>query len=414
MSYETKTSFTKLLMTDYRPGVCTDLMFRDNTELWPFFEKRKRTGGDKIYRPLILKRASGSTTAHTETGDLATAAQRTKAGAEDTIKFVTTSKRVSQHLLNLVKVNKLRYLAAVDTLVEEAVDEQRDWMEKHFFGEDGYLATCESAADSGGKTTITFPTGTNMDQFEEDMAVAVLLKADHTTDDGHAGTTIYSKDDDARTITLATTVSSAAGIDNTHGVCAVGDCDDSDGILVPNSLNDICSETSTLHGLDVATYANYKSKIYDVSGPAEIEVIQKMIDFGEGRRKARYDRIWGHDSCIRNYQFDLIDPRTIQQPGSGEMGTGAIYFKGRSKRKKKGEVLPIESLVYANPTDRIWAIEDAVIEIFYTAFNEWMSDDTGKILHKVTQKPGYECDFGSEYQMTGFERYKLVAADNIT
>ena len=414
MSYETKTTFTKLLMTDYRPGVCTDLMFRDNTELWPFFEKRKRTGGDKIYRPLLLTRASGSTIYHTETGNLATAAQRSKASAEDTIKFITTSKRVTQHLLNLVKVNKLRYLDAVDTLVEEAVDEQRDSMEKHFFATGGYLATCASAADANGKTTITFPTGTNMDQFEEDMAVAVLLQADHTTDDGHAGTTIYSKDDDALTITLATTVSSAAGIDSTHGVCATGTCVDTPDVLSPNSLNDICNETSTLHGLDIATYATYKSKIYDVSGAAEIEVIQKMIDFGEGRRKARYDRIWGHDSTIRKYQFDLIDPRTLQQPGDGQMGTGAIYFKGRSKRRKKGEVLPIETLVYANPTDRIWAIEDAVIEVFYTAFNEWMSDDTGKILHKVTGKAGYECDFGSEYQIMGFERYKLVAADNIT
>gem|GEM_PF-3716307 len=408
---ETKLSFTSLLMNDYLPGVCTDIMFMDNTELEPFFEKRQRFGGERIQRPVVTGRAAGSTIFHKDGGTLGTPASATKTIGYEDIKFIATSKEVSQHLLNVTKMKRLAYLEAVDFLVREAIEEQRNSMEKHFFADEGYLATCSSCASNS--KTITFPTGTNMDQWEVGMAVSVLKKSNHTVDAGVASDIIATIDVTNLQIVLTTGVATYTSIDSDYGVCALGSVTVADGNLTPNSLYDIINITD-LHNIEVATYTNYISYIKDLSGPVELKGVQHVIDKLELRKHARLDRLWGHDTLLEDYQFELIDPRTIQQPGSGEMGTGSIYFKGRSKRRKKGEVLPIEALVYSNPDDRLWFIQDDTIECWYSAFNEWMADDTGKILHKITGTAGYECDLGSEYNFFAIERYKLGALDNIT
>jgi len=85
----------------------------------------------------------------------------------------------------------------------------------------GLLATCISAADAGGKTTITCNASLNqpgVTNIRPRMAVAVLLLATGDDDDGIWYANVETVDKANHTITLDRTVTSAAGIDGTHGV----------------------------------------------------------------------------------------------------------------------------------------------------------------------------------------------------
>ncbi len=407
MATKTSSSFTNLLKVNYQSPFLTDLIYRDNRAIQFIFGNKKFDGGTKIYRPVRVRRASGSTAYGSETGATPTAAEPVETNAYDNIKFMNTAKEVSQHLLNATKTKEYAYLKAVDDMVMDAKSEHADLMEKHLFTTTvGCLCAMSGAGTSA--TVLNVATDFCFDQLYVGMKVDVLrITQGDVNSIGVSGDTVASYSASAYTVTLTTGVANYASLTTSYGLFASGTRSGTTN-YAPPSLNDICG-TGDLHNVPVATYPEYIGIVDTLNAALSLKRVQREIDNIEKKSHGEINMIMASDRVLQDYQFDLIDPRTSQPPGDGVGGTGAVYFKGRSKRQ-----IELQTSCYANPINRMWFLDKSAFETFYTAFTEWMSDDNGNMLHKKSGYPTYEVTLGSEYLIMAVARYRLGYIDDIT
>ena len=407
MATKTATSFAELLKRNYYGEVLMDLLEKDNRAIQFLFRNKIFDGGSRIQAPVRYRRASGSTWYQSETGASPTAAEPSDTTAYDNMKFLYTNKEISQHLINSTRGKNYAYLKGVDDLVQDAVGEHADQMERHAFTTTvGCLCAMSGAGTSS--TVLNVATDFNFDLLYVGQAVDVFRITEGDVNSvGKDGDTIASWDASAYTVTLTSGVAAYGSLSTSYGLFAANTRNGTTN-YAPNSLNEICG-TGNLHNVDVSTYTEYIGNVIDLSAALDLKTCQRMIDEIEKKCKGKIGMIIGHDSILRDYQFDIIDPRTIQSPGDGTAGTGAIYFKGRSKKK-----IELVSSCYANPNDRLWFLDEDSTKTYYTAFTDWCEDDTGELLHKKSGYPVYEALLGSEYQLIAWARYRNGYIDNIT
>ena len=400
-------SFTNLLKNNYYPEVMMDLLEKDNRAVQFVFKNKKFDGGVRIQAPVRVRRASGSTWYQSETGQSPTAAEPTDTTAYDNMKFLYTNKEISQHLINSTRNKSYAYLRGVDDLATDASGEHGDQMERHLFTTDtGALCAMSGAGTSA--TVLNLATDFNFDLLYKGMAVDVLRITEGDVNSvGVDGDTVASWDASSYTVTLTTGVTDYSSLSTSYGLFA-SNTRYSTTNYAPNSLNDICG-TGNLHNVLVASYPEYVGNVITASAALDLKTCQRMVDEIERKCKGKIGMILGHDNILRDYQFDIIDARTIQEPGNGLAGTGAIYFKGRSKKR-----IELVGSFYANPNDRLWFLDQDSIKTYYTAFSDWCEDDNGELLHKKSGYPLYEALLGSEYNLIAFARYRNGYIDNIT
>ena len=409
MAVKTTTSFTNLLKRNYHGEVMMDLLEKDNKAVQFIFKNKIFDGGSDIRAPVRVRRASGSTWYQTETGSSPTAANPVQTIAYDNMKFLYTNKEISQHLINSTKTKSHAYLRALDDLAVDAAGEHADQMERHLFTTTvGCLCAMSGAGTSA--TVLNVATDFNFDMLYVGMAVDVFRITNGDVNSvGKDGDTVASWDASAYTVTLTSGVASYGSLSTSYGLFAAN-TRLSTANYAPNSINDICG-TGTLHNITTTAgnYPEYVGNVIDLSAALDLKNCQKMVDDIEKKCNGKIGMILGHDSILRDYQFDLIDPRTIQGPGDGLAGTGAIYFKGRSKAR-----IELVGSCYANPNDRLWFLDRDSIKTYYTAFSDWCEDDNGYMLHKKSGSPVYEALLGSEYNLIAWARYRNGYIDNIT
>ena len=407
MAVKTTTTFTNLLKRNYHGEVMMDLLEKDNKAVQFIFRNKIFDGGSDIRAPVRTRRASGSTWYQSETGSSPTAANPTQTIAYDTMKFLYTNKEISQHLINATKNKTYAYLRGVDDMATDAASEHADQMERHLFTTtSGCLCAMSGAGTSA--TVLNVATDFNFDILYVGMAVDVFRITEGDVNSvGVDGDTIASWDASAYTVTLTTGVADYTSLDTTYGLFAANTRSGTTN-YAPNSLNDICG-TGNLHNVDVSSSTEYVGNVDTLGAALTLKACQQQIDDTEKHNGGEIGLILGHDSILRDYQFDIIDPRVIQAAGEGLAGTGAIYFKGRSKKR-----IQLVGSCYANPNDRLWFLDKNSIKTYYTAFSDWCVDDHGELLHKKSGSPVYEALLGSEYNLIAWARYRNGYIDNIT
>lgn len=413
---QTKTSstFANYLKTHYGPNVNEELLKGYNNDAIKFvFDGKIRAGGKNFTEPIRVRPASGSTAWHTESGATPTAAEPTDTVAYDSIKFMSTAKEVTQHMLNLTKVGGLTFRKAIDDLNQDAITEHRNDIYRALFALKGYVGIC-SSADNTGKI-ITMGTGTNMDQFYVGQSVEVLRISDnlHNSVGSSAATTITAVTPATPSISLTAAVQAYQSVSSSYGVALGGVFSSGTNrscVSIPDIVSSTTTGPATLHNITVASYPEWVSYYKSIAGTLDPKDVQAAIDDCEMLRGGALDIILGHMSVVREYQFDLIDPKVmIMNEGSRDAGTGAVYYKGRSNKR-----LPVVAAAFCNPTDALFGIDKSSIRTMYTALTEWMSDDNGQVLHKKSGYSYYEATLGSEFQLLGYARYKNFCLDNIT
>jgi hypothetical protein len=406
----TASSFDNLLKRNYYGDVNRDLLERDNEAVGFVLRNKVFDGGQRIQAPVRVRRAAGSTHAQSETGGSPTAAQPVDTTAYDNMKFIYTNKEISQHLVNSTKASKYAYMKAVDDMVQDALGEQSDHIERHLFTV-GSGALCAMSGAGTSSTVLNVATDFNFDMLYVGQVVDVFNTTLGTVNDiGVDGDIIASFDASAYTVTLTTGVADYASLSTSYSLFA-GNTRSGTTNYSFNSLNDLCG-TGSIHGITTTAgnYVEYVGYVQDLAGAAlELKHVQKQIDETEKKNKGKIGMILSHDTILRNYQFDLIDPRVVQDPGDGLGGTGKIYFKGRSKER-----IELVSACYANPINRMWFIDKNAIQMHYTSYVDWCQDDHGHILHKKSAYPLYEALLGSEFNLIAFARYRLGYIDQIT
>lgn len=405
MTASSTTSLQYVMKTYYTPEFIQDYIFNDNKVLDRIFGGRQPANSKNIYTPIRVRWASGSTQAITETGAEPTAAAPTDYYCQDNVKIVDTRKEVTQLVINLTKNSNYNYRAALDDMNMDAMGEHADFMNRALFNDAGYMATCSSAASAN---SVTFGTGTNMDQFYVGQAISILVKSNGATSAGTASDTIATINKSTRTITLAGSgVDTYGSIDSTYGCCALGSVSGTTNLLfhgLPTLIND-SNGVSSLHGVTISSYPEFISYMKDgASGDLDLEDMQEVIDEIELRSKGKIDLILCHDKLLRKYQYTIIEPQTIRMPGDasyGTAGTGEVYFRGRSKVK-----IPIMCAAYCNPTDDMYFIDTSALKVYHGAFMEWLDDD-GKYIRKVSGYYSYEASMSSEVQIIAAARKRL-------
>jgi len=408
MAQQTYTTFTDLLKRNYKKEYIRDAIVRDNSCVSWIFKKVEDATGERFQHPVLVRRASGSTSYVQEGGAHPTSANATRMIVYDNLKQIETSKQITQYLLDLTRSGNNTYLKSLNDTVIEAKDEMTDAMERQLFAEAGYAAICASA-DSGTSKIITLAADTNMDQFYIGQKVEVLQTSTgtHNSVGSSAATTITAISESTPSITLAAAVGNYSSVNEDYGVAVDGNFESGTGIYA-FSLNDLCGTTTGVHGVNTTTYPEYVGHVVTY-GTNLLKDIQKVVDKIEGRSKGNVDMIFAHDSLLRDVQYSICDPRYLTQPGDGRMGTGALTFKGRSNKQ-----ITIKSSVYANPIDRMFVVDSSSIKTYATSLFEWESDDTGNLLHKVSGYSYYEAVLHAYYQICAFARFHNGYVDAIS
>lgn len=216
----------------------------------------------------------------------------------------------------------------------------------------GLLATCVSASDSGGRTTIQLMTSangpgsavTNSKQWNgaqylrKDDPVCVVLRATGDVNGvGVAGTdadpvTVYSVDKVNGTVTLSTTVAAAASIGTTYGIYMHGNWSNTTGsgrTLEPYGLGNICSESNpgSVIGTDPNGYfgaidrsaapnAYWKGLVLPASTPGVLRdpstnLIQTAFDMVEENGNGTVKFMIGNYAVIRKCAEILLPERRV-------------------------------------------------------------------------------------------------------
>lgn len=210
-----------MLREDYLPGVSQSI--GESTPGLARLQRRapEMVGGDKAIM-LIESAPNEAVGGRDEDDDLPTPSHTSEEKGQLDIPSHYGSFSLTGKVIAASRRNPVVAINAIDTQMKGLKTSMKRFMNHSIYRDgSGLLGDCVSATDATGKTTIVVNAQLNHDgvhPFREGMQVAVLLKADGTTDDGVVSALVHSVSKTGHTITLDQVVSSAAGIDSTHGI----------------------------------------------------------------------------------------------------------------------------------------------------------------------------------------------------
>lgn len=212
----------------------------------------------------------------------------------------------------------------------------------------GLLATCVSAADSGGKTTITLLTQSNASTASpavtdskkwngvqylkgwEGRQVHVLLRSTGAVNsvgvdgDEDNALTIYSVDETNNTVTLSGTVAAAASITTDYGIYVAGVWSNTSGTGTTSEMYGLNAVISTGNpgfgtdangyygGIDRTTVPTWKSNVLSNSGQLRTisqDLVQQCFDTLDIRIGGKPGVVIGQHATIRQCAAMLLPDR---------------------------------------------------------------------------------------------------------
>lgn len=263
--------------------------------------------------------------------------------------------------------NEGAFIRAVESEMKGAKNDLKASINRQLFGDGtGALTVCGTTSNS---TTVVV---TSTAKLRVGMPIDVLVTADGTESTGAAGRTVSS-------ITNATSfVISGAAIttDNTFSVYIAGSRN-----LEMMGLSGIVSATSTLQGLDVATYPWFVANVLTNSGTNRAisdTLLQTAIDNVSTNSSGEVSAIYTSFGVRRAYQALLTATKQLVNTQELKGGYKTISFND----------IPIIADKDA-PASKLFMVDESQLQLFKLADLDWMQED-GSILSRVSGKDAYE------------------------
>lgn len=294
--------------------------------------------------------------------------------------------------IKAAKSNEGAFIRAVESEMKGLARDLKSDMNRQLFGNGtGILATCGTTSAS---TTVVVG---STSKLRVGMIVDILVTADGTTGTGATGRTITS-------IPNATTfVISGAAIttSSSYSVYRSGSRN-----LEVMGIAGICSDTTTLQGLDVATNPWWKANVLTaVSNRAISEtLLQTALDTTYQQSDGEATVLFTTVGVRRAYQVLLSADRTYQNTMEFKGGFKALDYNG----------LPF--MVDKDCNDNtIYLLDENHLKFYEMSDWDWMSED-GAILSRVSGEDAYEavmykyCELGCSARNTQTVLEKITEA----
>lgn len=356
------------LKIDYLPKIKEMVNNGSNYFVMKLMENAEEiTGGGKNFSiPHHFGRNSGVGSG-TEMGTLPTAGNQAYKASTGNVSYIHGRLQVSNAAIQASKKDSATYLKEMQAEVKGLTTDLQNYKRRAIMGDGtGKLAQCTA------QTSVNALVVDNVRNFFINQVIDIVL-ANGSVE--HAARTITAINYDTKTITIsgaAVTTLATSFIVNTGTYN-----------LDPVGMGKIISNTLTLQGLDVATYAWWKATIRQGATPGTAEAIS------DARIRSLIDRI------------DIVSGKKVQWLGTTH-GVRAAYEAVLTSLKRYVNPMKLEGGYEALEFDglpmivdrykdkhTIWAGNWDDMGIYYTADLQFMEED-GSMFHRVANTPAYE------------------------
>jgi hypothetical protein len=364
----TLTTIADAMKVDYLPKIKELVNNGSNYFILKLMENaQKIDGGGKNFSISHHFGRNSGVGAGTETGTLPTAGNQAYKASTGNVSYIHGRLQVSNAAIQASKKDSATYLKEMTAEVKGLTTDLQNYKRRAIMGDGtGKLATCTA------QTTVNALVVDNVRNFFTNQIIDIVL-ANGTVDT--AGRTITAINYDTKTITIsgaAVTTLATSFIVNTGTYN-----------LDPVGLGKIISNSLTLQGLDVATYAWWKATILQGATPGTAEAISDArirklvdrIDIVSGKKVAWLGTTHGVRAA---YEAVLTSNKRYVNPMKLEGGYEALEFDG----------MPMIVDRYKD-TNTIWAGNWDDMGVYYTADLQFMEED-GSMFHRVANTPAYE------------------------
>ena len=274
--------------------------------------------------------------------------------------------------IKAARSNEGAFLRAVDSEMRGLERDMKSSMNRQAFGDGtGAIAVCGTT--SASTTVVVASTA----KLRIGMPIDVLVTSTGATSTGAAGRTVSSITDATHFVISGAAITT----DNTFSVYTAG----SRGIEMMG-LAGIVSATSTLQGLDVATYPWWKATVLANGGTNRAisdTLLQTAIDTLESNSSGMCTAMYTSFGVRRAYQALLTATKQLVNTQKLQGGYEAINYLGGSHG-----VIPMIADKDA-PANKIFIVDEDELAIYRLADFDWMQED-GSILSRVSGVDAYE------------------------
>lgn len=271
--------------------------------------------------------------------------------------------------IKAARSNEGAFIRAVDSEMRGLERDMKSSMNRQVFGDGTGLLATLAASGSGTSTVVVDSTA----KLRVGMPIDIIVKTTGAATAGVAGTSVASITD-ATTFTITDTLAGSPAA--TYGVYIAGSRNNE-----MMGLSGIVSDTSTLQGLDVATYPWWKAKVLANSGTNRAisdTILQTALDTLEANSSGKATALYTSYGVRRAYQALLTATKQLVNTQELKGGYKALTYND----------LPIIADKDA-PANKIFVVDEDELQIFRLGDLDWMQDD-GAILSRVSGYDAYE------------------------
>jgi hypothetical protein len=271
--------------------------------------------------------------------------------------------------IKAARSNEGAFIRAVDSEMRGLERDMKSSMNRQVFGDGTGLLATVAASGSATSTVVVDSTA----KLRVGMPIDIIVKTTGAATAGVAGTSVASITD-ATTFTITDTLAGSPAA--TYGVYIAGSRNNE-----MMGLSGIVSDTSTLQGLDVATYPWWKAKVLANSGTNRAisdTILQTALDTLEANSSGKATALYTSYGVRRAYQALLTATKHLVNTQELKGGYKALTYND----------LPIIADKDA-PANKIFVVDEDELQIFRLGDLDWMQDD-GAILSRVSGYDAYE------------------------
>ena len=271
--------------------------------------------------------------------------------------------------IKAARSNEGAFIRAVDSEMRGLERDMKSSMNRQVFGDGTGLLATVAASGSSSSTVVVDSTA----KLRVGMPIDIIVKTTGAATAGVAGTSVASITD-ATTFTITDTLAGSPAA--TYGVYIAGSRNNE-----MMGLSGIVSDTSTLQGLDVATYPWWKAKVLANSGSNRAisdTILQTALDTLEANSSGKATALYTSYGVRRAYQALLTATKQLVNTQELKGGYKALTYND----------LPIIADKDA-PANKIFVVDEDELQIFRLGDLDWMQDD-GAILSRVSGYDAYE------------------------
>ena len=271
--------------------------------------------------------------------------------------------------IKAARSNEGAFIRAVDSEMRGLERDMKSSMNRQVFGDGTGLLATVAASGSASSTVVVDSTA----KLRVGMPIDIIVKTTGAATAGVAGTSVASITD-ATTFTITDTLAGSPAA--TYGVYIAGSRNNE-----MMGLSGIVSATSTLQGLDVATYPWWKAKVLANSGTNRAisdTILQTALDTLEANSSGKATALYTSYGVRRAYQALLTATKQLVNTQELKGGYKALTYND----------LPIIADKDA-PANKIFVVDEDELQIFRLGDLDWMQDD-GAILSRVSGYDAYE------------------------